>query len=151
MRGWKSLIVFLLLVAAAALAGATNAPDAWFSALQKPAFNPPGWVFAPAWTTLYILMAVAAWRVFRKQGFDPAIAAWGVQLAVNAMWTPLFFGLHRIDLALVDILVLDVLVVATIVLFWRRDRIAAWLMMPYLAWIVFATVLTASIRMLNPA
>ncbi|HMM66347.1 MAG TPA: tryptophan-rich sensory protein [Dokdonella sp.] len=150
MRGWKSLAVFLLLVAAAALAGAVSPPDAWFAALEKPTFNPPGWVFGPAWTTLYILMAVAAWRVYRKRGFDLAIGAWLAQLAVNAAWTPLFFGLHRIDLALVDILVLDALVVATIALFWRRDRIAAGLMLPYLAWIAFATVLNASLWKLNP-
>ncbi|MCB1569610.1 MAG: tryptophan-rich sensory protein, partial [Xanthomonadales bacterium] len=67
MRGWKSLIVFLLLVAAAAFAGATSAPDAWFAALEKPSFNPPGWLFGPVWTMLYILMAVAAWRVYRKR------------------------------------------------------------------------------------
>ena len=150
MRGWKSLIVFLLLVAAAAFAGATSAPDAWFAALEKPSFNPPNWLFGPVWTMLYILMAVAAWRVYRKRGFDLALGTWLAQLAVNAAWTPLFFGLHRIDLALLDILVLDVLVLATIVLFWRRDRVAAALMLPYLAWIAFATVLNASILKLNP-
>lgn len=149
MRGWKSLIVFLLLVTAAALAGATSAPDAWFEALQKPSFNPPNWVFGPAWTLLYALMAIAAWRVYRVAGLCLAIGLWGVQLAVNAIWSPLFFGLHRIDLALVDIVILDILVVATIVTFFRHDKLAGWLMVPYLAWISFATILNATIWQLN--
>lgn len=150
MRGWKSLVVFLLLVAATAFSAATNMPDAWFAALEKPSFNPPNWLFGPVWTMLYILMAVAAWRVYRTRGFDLAVGAWLAQLAVNGAWSPLFFGLHRIDLALLNILVLDVLVLATIVLFWRRDRVAAALMLPYLAWISFATVLNASLLRLNP-
>lgn len=149
MRGWKSLIVFLVLVAGAALLGGLSAPDAWFAALQKPSFNPPSWVFGPAWTLLYGLMAVAAWRVHRVAGFGVAIGLWGVQLVVNAIWSPLFFGLHRIDLALIDILILDVLVVATIVCFFRHDRLAGWLMLPYLGWIAFATVLNAAIWQLN--
>ena len=149
MRGWMSLIVFLGLVAAAAVLGGLSTPDAWFAALQKPSFNPPGWVFGPAWTLLYVLMAVAAWRVFRAVGFGFAIGLWGVQLLVNAIWSPLFFGLHRIDLALLDIVILDVLVVATIFAFFRHDRVAGWLMMPYLAWITFATILNASIWQLN--
>ncbi|MEZ5461131.1 TspO/MBR family protein [Dokdonella sp.] len=149
MRGWKSLIVFLVLVTVAALVGATAAPDAWFAALQKPAFNPPNWVFGPAWTLLYGLMAIAAWRVYRVAGSGLAIGLWLVQLVVNAIWSPLFFGLHRIDLALVDIVVLDLLVLVTIVRFFRHDRLAGWLMLPYLAWIAFATLLNAAIWQLN--
>lgn len=149
MRAWMSLVVFLVLVTGAALLGGLSAPDAWFSALQKPAFNPPGWVFGPAWTTLYLLMAVAAWRVYRVAGLGLAIGLWGVQLVVNATWSPLFFGLHRIDLALIDIIILDILVLATIVRFFRHDTWAGWLMLPYLAWISFATVLNATIWQLN--
>lgn len=149
MRGWKSLLVFLLLVLAAALAGATSAPDAWFAALEKPSFNPPGWVFGPAWTLLYMLMAVAAWRVHRVAALCLAIGLWCAQLLINAIWSPLFFGLHRIDLALLDIIILDVLVVATIISFFRHDRLAGWMMIPYLAWISFATMLNASIWQLN--
>jgi len=147
---WKSLLVFLLLVAVAAGAGSLSAPDAWFEALQKPSFNPPNWVFAPVWSVLYVLIAVAGWRVYRKAGFVPAIAAWLAQLLVNAIWSPLFFGMHRIDLALIDIIILDVLVLATIAMFFPRDRVAGWLMMPYLAWIGFATALNAAIGSLNP-
>ncbi|SFN00994.1 TspO/MBR family protein [Dokdonella immobilis] len=150
MRGWKSLAVFFLLVAAAAGAGAMAAPDTWYAALTKPAFNPPAWLFGPVWTLLYVFMAIAAWRVYRRQGVDLSIGAWLVQLVVNAAWSPLFFGAHRIDLALIDILVLDLVVIVTIALFFRRDRISGWLMLPYLAWIGFATVLNASLWTLNP-
>ncbi|MEO7014561.1 MAG: TspO/MBR family protein [Dokdonella sp.] len=151
MRGWLGLVVFLVLVAAAAVLGAMAMPDAWYASLQKPSFNPPAWIFGPAWTLLYILMAVAAWRVFRVAGWGPAIGLWLIQLAVNASWSPLFFGMHRIDLALLTIIALDILVIATIAVFFRKDRIAAWLMLPYLAWIAFATTLNATIWQLNPA
>lgn len=151
MKQWKSLVVFLALVAAAALLGGMSAPDAWYAALQKPSFNPPNWIFGPAWTLLYVLMAVAAWRVYRVAGFGLAIGLWLAQLLINAIWSPLFFALHRIDLALIDIVVLDILVIATIIVFFRRDRIAGWLMTPYLAWIAFATSLNAAIWTLNQA
>ncbi len=150
MSNWKSLIVFLIVTFAATATGTLSAPDAWFSALQKPAFNPPTWLFAPVWTTLYVLMAIAAWRVYRVAGFGTAIVLWIAQLLVNAAWTPLFFGLHRIGWAAVDITVLDIIVVATIATFFRRDRMAGWLMIPYLAWILFASALTFAILRLNP-
>lgn len=150
MKQWKSLVVFLVLVAAAALLGGMSTPDAWFAALQKPSFNPPGWIFGPAWTLLYVLMAIAAWRLYCVAGFGLAIGLWLAQLLVNAIWSPLFFAMHRIDLALIDIVVLDVLVLATIIAFFRCDRIAGWLLIPYLAWIAFATALNAAIWQLNP-
>lgn len=151
MRGWLGLLVFLVLVAAAAVLGAMAAPDAWYASLQKPSFNPPSWVFGPAWTLLYILMAVAAWRVYRVDGWGLAVGLWLTQLVVNAIWSPLFFGMHRIDLALLTIITLDILVIATIAVFFRKDRIAGWLMLPYLGWIGFATTLNAVIWQLNPA
>ncbi len=150
MRGWKGLLVFLALVAVAAAFGSLSRPDAWYRALVKPSFNPPDALFAPVWTILYVFIAVAGWRVYRRVGWDYSLGLWGVQLALNAAWTPLFFGAHRIDLALVDIALLDVFVVATLVAFFRRDRIAAWLLVPYLGWIAFATLLTATLLRLNP-
>jgi len=149
MQQWKSLIVFIALVALAAACGSLALPDAWYAALAKPSFNPPNAIFAPVWSVLYVLIAIAAWRVWRVAGFGAAIVLWFVQLACNALWSPLFFGAHRIDLALADIVLLDALVVATTVLFFRRDRVAGWLLVPYLAWISFATVLTAAIWRLN--
>lgn len=150
MKQWQSLVVFLVLVAMTAALGGLSAPDAWFAALHKPAFNPPAWVFGPVWSLLYIMMAVAAWRIYRVEGFGLAIGLWLAQLLVNAIWSPLFFAMHRIDLALIDIVLLDVLVIATIAVFFRRDRIAGWLMLPYLGWISFATALNAAFWQLNP-
>ena len=150
MNRWKALIVFLLLAFAAGGVGSLAMPDAWYEALSKPSFNPPNWVFAPVWTALFVLMAVAAWRVYRRDGFGPAIGLWLAQLVFNAAWSPLFFGAHRIALALADIIVLLALIVATTVAFFRHDRIAGALLLPYLAWVAFATVLTFSIFRLNP-
>ena len=129
--------------------GASATPDAWYASLVKPSFNPPNWIFAPTWTVLYALMAVSAWRVFRAEGFGLGITLWLAQLGVNALWSPLFFGMHWIGLALTDIIVLDLLLVATLVAFYRADRWAAWLMTPYLAWTAFATLLNAAIWTLN--
>ncbi len=150
MRYWKSLIVFLVITVAAAATGTLSAPDAWFNALQKPSFNPPTWVFPPVWTVLYAMMAIAAWRVYRVTGVGVAIVLWFVQLVINAAWTPLFFGAHRIDLAAADIALLVVFLIATAIAFFRRDRIAGVLMLPYLAWVGFATALTFAIWRLNP-
>jgi benzodiazapine receptor len=149
MRAWKSLVAFLLLVAAAGAVGALAPADAWYAALAKPSFNPPAWVFAPVWTALYVLIAVAAWRAYVRRGFDAAIGLWLVQLACNAAWSPLFFGLHAIGLALADVVVLLALVAITTVAFMRRDRIAGMLMLPYLAWVAFATLLTIALFRLN--
>jgi translocator protein len=150
MRHWKSLVVFLVITFAAAATGTLSAPDAWFNALSKPWFNPPTWVFPPVWTALYVLMAIAAWRVYRVSGFGSAIALWIAQLVCNAAWTPLFFGWHRVDLAFADIALLVLLIIATTVAFFRRDRIAGALMVPYLGWVGFATALTFAIWRLNP-
>jgi tryptophan-rich sensory protein len=149
MRNWKSLLVFLLITVGAAATGTISQPDAWFNALAKPSFMPPTWLFPPVWSLLYFLMAFAAWRVYRSDGVRAAIVLWFVQLVANAAWTPLFFGLHRVDLALADIVVLIVLIVATTIVFFRRDRVAGVLMIPYLAWVGFATALTFAIWKLN--
>ena len=102
-----------------------------------PSFAPPNWLFAPVWTTLYVLMAVAAWRVWRIAGTkSPEMAAYAVQLVFNFAWSAIFFAAHQIGLALVEICVLLVLILATTILFWRRDRLAGLLFLPYLAWTV---------------
>ncbi len=152
-RSVLMLVLSLALVAVVAVVGGLAAADAGdtYRALERPAWAPPQWLFGPAWTVLYAAMAVAAWRVWRAVGTleDRALALYGVQLALNLIWTPLFFALERRGLALVDILVLDVLVAATLVLFWRRDRLAGALMAPYLAWVLYATSLNAAIVVLN--
>jgi len=122
----------------------------WYAALNHPGFTPPNWLFAPVWTTLYIAMAFAAWRVWKKTGLrSPEMVAFGLQLALNFAWSVLFFGLHQIGAALIEIALLDVAIAATLVLFFRRDRWAGLLFLPYLAWTLFATTLTHAFWKLN--
>jgi tryptophan-rich sensory protein len=152
-RQWLALAGFLILtLAVAASAAVATEPDVagWYRTLAKPAFNPPDWVFAPVWTTLYVLMAIAAWRVWKVTGlFTQAMALFLIQLALNCAWSFVFFHFHRIGLALVDIAALLVAIVATIWVFWRINRAAGMLFLPYLAWVSFATLLNAAIFQLN--
>jgi tryptophan-rich sensory protein len=122
----------------------------WYAGLTKPSFNPPNWVFAPVWTTLYVLMGIAAARVWKQTGFGLGIQFWGAQLVLNFLWSAIFFWQHRIGLALADMAALWLLILATLVLFWRRDRLAGLLFVPYLAWVSFAFALNLSIWQLNP-
>jgi translocator protein len=125
----------------------------WYPTLQKPAFNPPPWVFGPVWTTLYVLMGVAAWLAWRAAGRGPARERgqrlFWVQLALNVLWSFLFFGLRSPPLALVEILLLWAAIFATLRAFWRVRPLAGALLLPYLAWVSFATLLNASIAWLN--
>lgn len=126
----------------------------FYSQLSQPSWAPPAWLFAPVWSVLYILMAVAAWLVWRKHGFRSARAAlwlFIIQLAANALWTWLFFGLHSGASSLAEIVILWLLIAGTIFAFWRLHRLAALLLLPYLAWVSFATVLTLSLWRMNPA
>jgi tryptophan-rich sensory protein len=153
---WKSLPGFLLLVVGGGLLiGAVTRPDAWFADLRKPEFNPPNWVFAPVWTALYVLIAIAGWRLgSRRTGIPAASLAmglWWVQLGINFLWSPVFFAAHRIDIALVVITVLLLSIVAFLATAWSRDRIAALLFAPYAMWVVFATALNAAFYSMNGA
>lgn len=125
----------------------------WYAGLNKPDFNPPSAVFGPVWTALYVVMALAAWRVWRSRAPDaqrrPALILYGVQLALNLGWSLIFFGLQRPDLALVEIAVLLIAILATTAAFARVDRPAAWMMAPYIAWVSFAGVLNFAIWRLN--
>jgi benzodiazapine receptor len=126
--------------------------DPWYMSLRKPAFNPPAWVFAPVWTVLYALMGLAASLVWQRRYWkEPQVALvfFGLQLAVNFAWSFIFFTAHQVDLALADIAVLWLLVVLTINRFAKVDRRAAWLLVPYLAWVSFATFLNLMIARLN--
>jgi len=152
---WIALLVFVVLSFAAGLIGqfaGGGSPGAWYRLLAKPSFTPPGWVFAPVWSLLYLMMGVAAWRVWLRRA--EARTAWPlalffVQLALNATWSVLFFGLHRIDWAFLDIVALWVAILATVVLFFRVRAAAGWLMIPYLAWVSFASLLNAELWRLN--
>ena len=152
-RPWLGLVLWLAAVGVVAAIGSLFMPDAWYQALEKPSFNPPSAVFGPVWTTLYVLMAIAAWLVWREPGPQPArrraLTLMITQLVLNALWSPLFFGAHAIGLALVDIVLLFVAVVLTTIAFARVRGLAAVLMVPYIAWVGFASVLNASIWFLN--
>ncbi len=124
----------------------------WYQTLAKPSFNPPDWVFAPVWTTLYILMGVAGWLVWRASGWGRATSAlvlFAVQLALNLAWSFLFFGGRHIGLALIEIVLVLAAIVVTAFLFRRHSGWAALLLLPYAAWVSFATVLNAALWRLN--
>jgi translocator protein len=127
--------------------------DSWYADLTKPFFTPPNAVFGPVWTVLYVLMAVAAWRVWRAGDRDTRrgpLTLFALQLALNLGWTVVFFGLQKIGAAVATIVVLDVGVVVTTLAFRTIDRMAALLMLPYLVWVIFATVLNIALWRLNP-
>lgn len=152
---WFVLALFIAVsFAAAGIGGAATAASvgSWYPTLVKPTWNPPGWVFGPVWSTLYLLMAIAAWRVWRHVEHPQrrgALAWFFAQLALNALWSVLFFGLRRPDLALAEILVLLAALVVVLVKFWRIDRGAGVLWLPYVAWVGFASVLNGAIWWLN--
>jgi tryptophan-rich sensory protein len=139
-------------VAAAGAAATATSVGTWYAGLAKPAFNPPDRVFGPVWTVLYLMIAVAGWRVWLRRGESgarPALAAWAVQLALNLAWSLLFFGGRVIGAALVEIVILLAAILVTTGLFWRIDRLAGSLFVPYAAWVGFATVLNAALWRLN--
>lgn len=147
------LLGWLLVVFVAAAVGAAASVDApsFYAQLSKPTWAPPAGVFGPVWTVLYALMGVAAWLVWRSPGpRSAALTLFGAQLGANALWSWLFFAWHRGALAAVEILVLLALIVAMIVAFWRISRLAALLMVPYLLWVSFASVLTWAVWRSNP-
>mgnify|MGYP001432860613 CR=1 FL=1 len=146
------LVFWVLLCFSAAAVGAQFTPGPWYDDLVKPAWTPPGWVFAPVWTTLYLLMAVSAWLVTLHGNWHQRrlpLAVFSLQLAFNAAWSWLFFGLQRPSWALVDIIVLWLLVGVTVVLFFKTRRAAGILLLPYWAWLTLATALNAEIWRLN--
>jgi benzodiazapine receptor len=149
-RGLLGLVGWVVLCFAAAAIGANFAPGTWYAALAKPPWNPPNWIFGPVWTTLYLLMGVAAWLVWRAHGPVWALGLFVAQLLLNAAWSWLFFGRHRPDLALLDIAALWLAIAATVVAFWRVRPLAGALLLPYLAWVSFAVLLNAEIWRRNP-
>ena len=147
-----ALAGWLALCFAAAATGVFVSTGDWFAALNKPSWNPPAWVFGPAWTFLYITMAVAAWLVWREGGWKAQRRALGlfiIQWFLNALWTPLFFGAHLPGVAFGEIVLLWLAVAATLVAFWRVKKAAGLLLVPYLAWVSFAAALNFTIWRLN--
>lgn len=147
-----ALIGFLglcLLVGASAGAITEGSVRGWYAGLIHPPGTPPNWLFAPVWTVLYLMIGTAAWLVWRRVGARPPLRLWGWQLLANALWTPAFFGLHSPPLALAVIVVLLVLIAWTMRAFFRIDRAAAALFLPYAVWVCYATYLNAGMWWLN--
>jgi tryptophan-rich sensory protein len=152
-RDYVGLAAFIAInVAVSALGGWATAGSVgtWYQALAKPAFNPPDWVFAPVWSALYLMIAIAGWRVWRRGGeVRGALTVYAVQLALNLSWSFVFFGARMIGPALAVIAALLVAIVANAFLFWRIDRWAGALLVPYAAWVSFAAALNAALWRLN--
>ena len=153
--GWGSLIVFVaacLLIGSLGATSTASSVDSWYPGLTKPSWNPPNSIFAPVWTALFIMMGVSVWLVWRRRhGIEtrPAMMLFGAQLVLNALWSALFFGMQRPGWAAIEIVLLWLVIAATIAVFARISKPAAWLLAPYLAWVSFATALNFAIWRLN--
>ena len=155
------LVAFLAISFAVAAFGSLSTienVDGWYSTAEKASWNPPNWIFGPVWTLLYTLMSVAAWLVWRQRAARPvkrALALYVIQLMLNAIWTPVFFGAFPLIggpalwIALVIIVALDIAVLLTMLAFWPVSKTAAWLLVPYWAWVLFATTLNGALAALN--
>lgn len=148
-RDFLALVGFIVATFCAPLVSLGSMPGAWYAALNKPSWNPPAWVFGPAWTLLYALMAVAAWLVWKRDGWRWPLRLYVVQLLLNAAWTPIFFGAHELGWALVEIILLWTFILLTLLSFHRVRKTAAWLFVPYLAWVTFAACLNFTLWRLN--
>ena len=153
---WLALLFFILIVEAAGIIGSlftTPSIPTWYASLAKPAFNPPSWVFAPVWTLLFLLMGVAVFLVWRKginnRQARVALYVFAGQLVLNILWSVLFFGLHSPLAAFCEVVVLWLAICWTIISFNRVSKAAAWLLMPYIFWVSFATLLNFSLMILN--
>ena len=156
MNKFFKLAIAVVVAEAAGIIGAvftTPAIPVWYATLVKPAFNPPAWVFGPVWTILYTLMGIAAYLIWQegwqKKQVKDALRTFGEQLLLNSLWSILFFGLKNPLLAFMEILLLWILIIATIMKFYRLNKWAAYLLLPYLLWVSFASMLNAAIVVLN--
>ncbi|AKS40596.1 TspO/MBR family protein [Wenzhouxiangella marina] len=144
------LVLFLLLSFSAAATGYFFPPGEWYASLNRPSFAPPNWLFGPVWTTLYVLIAVSGWMIWKRAGWrSPLLALWLVQMGLNALWTPLFFGMHLLGWALIEMGLLWIAIAACVMRFRPASTTASWLLMPYLAWVSFAFALNLGFWWLN--
>lgn len=146
------IISLAICFSAAGIGSLATTPNiaTWYAGLAKPSWNPPNWLFGPVWTFLYISMAVAAWLVWRKDGlWQWPLALFAIQLALNAAWSWLFFGFHMPGAAFIEIVALLAAILATTIAFWPRSMAAGILMLPYLGWVAFASILNFTIWRLN--
>lgn len=153
---FKKLIISILICQAAGFIGSfftVPSIESWYATINKPSFNPPNWIFAPVWTTLFLLMGIALYRVWNKGIYTKyvkiAITIFGIQLLLNSLWSILFFGMESPLLGLIEIVFLWLAILFSIIYFSKVDKIAAYLLVPYIAWVSFAAILNAAIYMLN--
>lgn len=146
------LVVWILICFIPAIIGAQFGPGEWYQDLAKPQWNPPNWIFGPVWTLLYILMGISVWIIWKDYGLKTAAIPIGFfifQLVLNALWSWFFFGLENVGLAFVDILALWTFILITLILFWKLNTWSGVMLVPYIAWVSFATVLNYNIWQLN--
>ena len=143
-------VVFIVIVFAAASSGAIFKPGEWYERLDKPSWTPPKWAFPVVWTILYLFIGYAGWLVWTTAGWSLPMAIWTLQIIVNALWSYFFFGMRRMDLALVDVAVLWLSVAIFILAAWPVAPLASLLFVPYLVWVSAAAALNYSVRRLNP-
>lgn len=145
--GWAALVVAVGFPMGTSFLGAltsSGGDSVWYKELNKPPWTPPNWAFPVVWTILYILMGVSSWLVWLHGGFERQsipLAAYFSQLLLNFMWTPIFFGLHLVGLALVEIIILWLAIALTLYLFWHVNHVAAYLLVPYLVWVSLASTI----------
>jgi tryptophan-rich sensory protein len=149
-KSWLLLAVFVVVVVGVgALIGTQSVPGAWYESLQKPPFNPPNWIFGPVWFTLYVLIAIAGWRIWMLDRGSTAMKFWFAQMLLNWIWSPVWFIAQMLWPAFAIIVALLAAIIGFMVTARRQDKLAAWLFVPYLAWVAFASVLNLSIALLN--
>ena len=148
---WLLFSIFLFACMAAGTTGAMFEPGAWYRSLAKPRWTPPNWLFPVAWLTLYICMSLAAMRIAMTDQAGLPLAFWALQIALNTLWTPIFFGLKRLGSAMIVIVALWLSVAATMVTFWQIDMVAGLLFVPYLVWVSVAGALNFTVWRMNPA
>jgi benzodiazapine receptor len=142
--------VFLaIVIGVGAVIGVSTAPGEWYEGLEKPPFNPPNWIFGPVWFALYVMIAVAGWRTFLAEPNGTAMKLWYGQMALNWLWSPTWFTLHWLWPAFVVITSMLAVIALFIANRWNKDRLSAWLFVPYAAWVSFASLLNLSIAILN--
>jgi len=149
MKVWIVLAVWILVSLSAGFIGSRFPPGEWYQALEKPALNPPSWVFAPVWTLLYILMGIAVWLIWKKEGFSLPVYVFIAQLVLNALWSYLFFGANNLALAFGEIVVLWFMILWTQILFWKYVPAAGAMILPYQLWVSFALYLNLALWRLN--
>ncbi|ANE53154.1 TspO/MBR family protein [Flavisolibacter tropicus] len=156
MKSWLKLLIALIIPQLVAASGAyftVTGNGSWYQALEKPSWNPPNGVFGPVWTTLYVLMGIALYLVWKSNAPDKhkrwAISFWGIQLFLNLLWSYLFFGQEQILGALLEMIILWLFILFTIFAFARINKLAAWLLVPYISWVSFAAILNYTIWDLN--